>query len=115
MHALGYNYAGVMGDDETTITRLEALSRTGEERVWRLPFNDHIGKSLKTDFADLRNISQEEFAGSSLGGVFLSHFRGKAKLTHLDIAGPSHRKTPYGHAPKGATGWGLLLLSEFFS
>lgn len=114
MHALWYNYSGVMWDDEMVIWELMALSTNSEERVWRLPFNEHIGKSLKTDLADLRNIALEELAGASLGAAFLAHFRWKAQFTHLDIAGPAHRKTPYGWFPKGATWWGVMLLAEFF-
>ena len=68
--------------------------------MWRLPFHEHIGRALKTEFADLRNYAGEELAGSSVGGVFLSHFRGDAKYTHIDIAGPSYRESPYGYAPK---------------
>jgi leucyl aminopeptidase len=32
-------------------------------------------KSLKTDIADLKNISKSEKAGSSVGGAFLSYFK----------------------------------------
>ena len=83
------------------------------EPLWRLPLTDKFKKSLKTDIADLKNVTRSEKAGSSIGGAFLSYFQGKAKLTHLDIAGPAYRETNWGYMPKGATGWGVRILSDF--
>jgi leucyl aminopeptidase len=113
IYALGHDITGIMGDDEGVISSL--LSSTSPyEPVWRLPLNDKIKKSLKTDIADLKNIARSEKAGSSVGGAFLTYFQWKAKLTHLDIAGPAYRDTPYGYMPKWGTGWGVKILSEFF-
>lgn len=115
MYALGYNYAWIMGDDEETIATLQSISEMSEEKVWRLPFNERIGKTLKADFADLRNLDLNEKAGASVGAAFLAHFRNTAKLTHIDIAWPAYRDSPFRYYPKGATWWGVILLSEFFS
>lgn len=73
------------------------------EQVWRLPLNEKLKKSLKAEIADLKNVARSEKAGSSIGGAFLSYFQGKAKLTHLDIAGPAYRETTFGYMPKGGT------------
>ena len=115
MHALGYNYAGIMGDDEPTIQKLEWISAQGPEKVWRLPFNERIGKTLKADFADLRNLDLNEKAWASVGAAFLAHFRNNVKLTHIDIAWPAYREAPFHVYPKGATWWGVILLTEFFT
>lgn len=112
VYALGHDIAGIMGDDEKVI---EALihSDSPYEKLWRLPLNEKLKKSLKAEIADLKNVNRTEKAGSSVGGAFLSYFQGKSKLTHLDIAGPAYRETTWGYMPKGATGWGVKILSEF--
>ena len=81
-----------MGDDEEVITSLLG-AKSQYEKVWRLPLNEKLKKSLKTDIADLKNVTRTEKAGSSIGGAFLTYFQGKSKLTHLDIAGPAYRET----------------------
>lgn len=111
LYALGHDIAGIMGDDEEVIRQL-VDNTSPYEQVWRLPMNDKFKKSLKAEIADLKNVARSEKAGSSIGGAFLSYFQGKAKLTHLDIAGPAYRETPFGYMPKGGTGWGVKLLSE---
>ncbi len=112
IYALGHDFAGIMWDDEKVISALMSTS-SPYEPLWRLPLTDKFKKSLKTDIADLKNITRTEKAWSSIGGAFLSYFQWKAKLTHLDIAGPAFRETNWGYMPKGATGWGVRILSDF--
>ncbi len=113
VYALGHDIAGIMGDDEDVISTL--LSTTSPyEKVWRLPLNEKLKKSLKADIADLKNVARSEKAGSSIGWAFLSYFQGKAKLTHLDIAWPAYRETQFWYMPKWGTGWWVKILSDFF-
>ena len=114
IYALGYDYAGIIGDDENVIESLTTLSQDTLEKVWRLPLNKKIKKSLQWEIADLKNITKTEKAGSSVGAAFLSYFQWEAKLTHLDIAGPAYRNDQHGYMPKWGTGWGVNLLSTFF-
>jgi leucyl aminopeptidase len=112
IYALGHDIAWIMGDDEKVIRALSE-STSPYEQVWRLPLNEKLKKSLKTDIADLKNVARSEKAGSSIGGAFLTYFQWKSKLTHLDIAGPAYRETTWGYMPKWGTGWWVKLLSEF--
>lgn len=112
VYALWHDISGIMGDDEKVISTL--IDNTSPyEKVWRLPLNEKLKKSLKAEIADLKNVARSEKAGSSIGWAFLSYFQWKAKLTHLDIAGPAYRETTYGYMPKGGTGWWVKILSEF--
>jgi len=112
IYALGHDITGIMWDDEDVISSL--IDTTSPyEKVWRLPLNEKLKKSLKADIADLKNLTRSEKAGSSVGAAFLSYFQGTARLTHLDIAGPAYRETTYGYMPKGGTGWWVKILSEF--
>jgi leucyl aminopeptidase len=99
VYALGHDIAGIMGDDEKVIQSL-LESTSPYEKVWRLPLNEKLKKSLKAEIADLKNVARSEKAGSSIGGAFLTYFQGKSKLTHLDIAGPAYRETTWGYMPK---------------
>jgi leucyl aminopeptidase len=74
VYALGHDIAGIMGDDEKVIKAL-VESDSPYEPVWRLPLNEKLKKSLKTDIADLKNIARSEKAGSSVGGAFLTYFQ----------------------------------------
>ncbi len=112
LYALGHDISGIMGDDEVVISTL-IDSTSPYEKVWRLPLNEKLKKSLKADIADLKNVARSEKAGSSIGWAFLSYFQGNAKLTHLDIAGPAYRETTYGYMSKGGTGWWVKILSDF--
>lgn len=112
VYALGHDIAWVMWDDEDVIGGL-IESPSPYEKLWRLPLNQKLKKSLKAEIADLKNVARSEKAGSSVGGAFLTYFQWKAKLTHLDIAGPAYRESTYGYMPKWGTGWGVKILSEY--
>jgi leucyl aminopeptidase len=112
IYALGHDIAGIMGDDEDVISTL-IDNNSPFEKVWRLPMNEKLKKSLKTDNADIKNIARSEKAWSSIGAAFLSYFQWDAKLTHIDIAWPAYRETTYGYMPKGGTWWWVKVLSEF--
>lgn len=111
VHALGNDIAGIMGDDEEVISTLLATN-SPYEKVWRLPLTSKMKKSIKTEIADLKNLTPNEKAGSSIGWAFLSYFQWEAKLTHLDIAGPAYRDSVFGYMPKWGTGWWVKILSE---
>lgn len=111
IHALGNDIAGIMWDDEEVISTL--IDTTSPyEKVWRLPLTPKMKKSLQADIADLKNLTRTEKAWSSVGGAFLTYFQWEAKLTHLDIAWPAYRESPYGYMSKWGTGWWVKMLSE---
>lgn len=111
LHALGNDIAGIMGDDESLIEEF-IKNDSPYEKVWKLPLTDSLKKSLESDLADIKNIADGVYMGSSLGGAFLSYFQGNAKLTHIDIAGPAFRTKTLGYMPTGGTGWGVKKVAE---
>jgi leucyl aminopeptidase len=100
LHALGFDYAGVMGDDERTIARLMATEEETDDRFVRLPIDRYLRAACKGQHADLANQTKSAYAGSSMGGAFLSHFVDKTKLVHIDAAGPLMRDKARGVYPK---------------
>ena len=96
IYALGNDISGIMGDDEVLIEKF-LQNNSPYEDVWRLPLTAKMIKAAEGEISDVKNLSESEKAGSSMGVAFLSHFKGNAKLTHLDIAGPAYRAKSLGY------------------
>jgi leucyl aminopeptidase len=109
--ALGDYVAGIMGNDEALIKRVEEASARTGEKVWRLPLWDEYFDYLKSEAADFRNVGTRA-AGAIIGGIFLSKFVEKIPWVHLDIAGPASIEKERPYIPKGGTGVGVRLLIQ---
>ena len=113
--ALGREAAALMTqEDEASRDRLQALEEAGRQsgdRVHALPMYEEYAQLLESDVADIKNIGGKE-AGAVTAAKFLEHFVDYPWL-HLDIAGPAflHKAKPY--RPRGGTGFGVRLLTQF--
>ncbi len=108
------NYtSGVMGNsDKTKDMVLEAAKASGE-LVTKLDFNRYLKKTLKSDIADICNISNTRYGGAITAGMFLSEFIDKDhkdKWAHIDIAGPAFVEHVWGENPHGASGTGVRMM-----
>ncbi len=111
--ALGYEAAGVMTASEDLAKRVQDASLRSLDRVWRLPHWSVYGDGLKSEIADQRNIAGKG-AGTVSAMRFLSRFvQADIPWAHFDIAGAAWREKGYGSQGRGATGWGVRLLSCF--
>jgi leucyl aminopeptidase len=90
--------------------RLRAAGEYSAERVWELPLYEEYSKQIKSDFADIKNVSNSREAGSIIGGAFLKEFVEDTPWVHLDIAGTAWTRENKPYIPKGATGVGIRLL-----
>ena len=96
------------------------LNRVGDfigERVWHMPLVDDYSIALESDVADF-NHTADKFAfqgGSITAALFLEKFVGKRRWVHLDIAGPARSENDAGENPKGGTGFGVRLLTEWLT
>ena len=115
MVALGLEYAGLMGNDDTAIARVERAAGGAGERVWHLPLPSEYRKQLDSEVADLRNIGTGRFGGTLTAGLFLQEFVAESPWVHLDIAGPVTTDNVSGEFAKGATGFGVRTLLELLS
>jgi leucyl aminopeptidase len=102
--ALGLGVSGLFATQDGLAERLLAAARTSGERMWRLPLHDEYRDGLKSEVADLNNISSQRGAGAIVAALFMRDFAGGVPWAHLDIAGTafSERELPLG--PKGGTG-----------
>ncbi len=110
--ALGNEYAGLFSNDDRLSEQLTAAGKKTGENVWRLPLGDAYDKTLKSEIADMKNISDGRGAGSITAAQFLQRFVGKTPWAHLDIAGVTWTKKDLPLAPKGATAFGVRLLDR---
>ncbi len=110
--ALGNEYAGLFSNNDRLSERLTEVGLKVGEKLWRMPQGEVYDKMLKSDIADIKNISGGRGAGSITAAQFLGRFVGKTPWAHLDIAGVTWTKKDLDTAPKGATAFGVRLLDR---
>jgi len=114
MIALGHKMFGVIGEPRAEVAKvLEAAERAGEP-AWELPLNREYLEVMKSDIADLRNVSSRNVGGGAItAALFLKEFAGDTPWVHIDIAGPAKADEDYYENPKWATGAGVRTLVEY--
>ena len=116
--ALGNYTTGLMGHS----TKLKhsmgrSASNTGE-LVGALPFNRYLKKQLKSEVADISNISNKPYGGAITAAHFLDKFitdENKQKWMHFDIAGPAYVESAWGYNPYGGSGAGVRMTVDWLS
>lgn len=110
--ALGHEKAGVFSNEDAFCNAfLKAAEATGEG-AWRMPLGQAYDDQLKSAIADMKNVGGRP-AGSITAAQFLQRFvKEGCPWIHLDIAGVASVKSDTAHAPKGATGWGVMALDR---
>lgn len=107
-YIFGGFYAGLLGNDVTLMSQIKEAARQSGEKVWELPMEEKIGKWLKSEIADMKQLGKKE-ADSTQAACFLQRYIQKGTCwAHIDIAGCETDK-------KGmATGYGVVLLDKLF-
>lgn len=105
MVALGNRTPGVMGSIAFR-DKVAELSQEVGENGWAMPLPPELGEALKSDVADLRNISASRWGGMSVAGHYLANFVTEGvEWVHIDIAGPAYNtEGAFGYTPKRGTG-----------
>lgn len=110
--ALGSYAAGAMTNNPALLQRVQQAAEGSGDRVWELPLWDEYRRQVRSDVADIKNTGGRN-GGAITAGAFLSHFVGDYPWVHLDIAGVAWTEDqPKEYNPKGATGYGVRLLTE---
>ncbi|MCZ6606253.1 MAG: leucyl aminopeptidase [Alphaproteobacteria bacterium] len=110
--ALGHEKAGLFSNDDRLAERIAAAGEKVGEAVWRMPLGAAYDKLLRSEAADMQNISGGRGAGSITAAQFLQRFVDKTPWAHLDIAGMAWSKKTLPTAPKGGTAFGVRLLDR---
>ncbi len=87
------------------------------DRIWHMPLIDDYEIALASDVADYNHTADKgKFQGGSVtAALFLEKFAADRNWAHLDIAGPARSESDSGENPKGGTGYGVRLLTEWLS
>lgn len=113
---LGEYTTGIMGNSESLKQKaLEACENSGEYAT-KLDFNRYLKKCIKSEIADVCNISNTRYGGAITAGMFLDNFiysENKDKWIHFDIAGPAFVEKAWGYNPYGASGTGVRMAVQF--
>ena len=92
---------------------LQVLKKHGKnvyERLVEFPMWEEYSEYLKSDIADMSNVSSK--AGAITAGKFLEHFTDYPWI-HLDIAGTAFLEGKDNYRGKGATASGVRLLYDY--
>ncbi len=109
--AIGETRAGFWSTDEKLAGRIELASKKIEEHVWRMPLGDDFTSQVKSDVADLKNIT-DRWGSANTAAAFLQQFAPVATWAHIDIAGVANSSKLQPARRAGASGWGVALLVE---
>ncbi len=111
--ALGYNAAGLLSNNDELANQLLEVGQLSGEKLWRLPLWDDYKDMMKSDIADVKNLSSLPIAGAITAAKFLEIFiDGHNNWAHLDIAGMAFADSEYG-SMKSGTAYGVRLLTTW--
>ncbi|MFH0996530.1 MAG: leucyl aminopeptidase [Pseudomonadota bacterium] len=111
--ALGERIAGVFSPDDRMSETLIASGRKTFERCWKMPLPEDYKDLLKSEFADICNITGLKWGGAITAALFLSEFTENTRWMHIDIAGPAYVKKETAYCGVGGTGFGVRLLCDW--
>ncbi|HTK92989.1 MAG TPA: leucyl aminopeptidase [Verrucomicrobiae bacterium] len=113
--ALGQGVTGLFATQDGLAERLLGAASAAGERMWRMPLHDDYKDGLKSEIADLNNVSSQRGAGAIVAALFMRDFTSGIPWAHLDIAGTafSERELPLG--PRGGTGVAVRTLLAYLT
>ncbi len=113
---VGEYTSGIMGNNEELKESIVKSAHDSGELATKLDFNRYLKKTLKSEIADISNISNTRYGGAITAGLFLDKFiddNYKENWVHIDIAGPAYVEKAWGYNPFGASGAGVRMTVEF--
>lgn len=109
----GNSISGMMAQGEAFCQEFLAASERTGERYCRVPWYREHEKMIKSEIADIKNVSDS--CPAITAGLFIRHFAGEKPWIHLDIAGTADVDSPvFAYQEKKATGVGVLTMYELF-
>ena len=110
--ALGFIATPFLSTDEKLSVKIKNASKKSLEKVWEFPLWPEYEEQIKSDVADLKNISEEGDAGVIIGATFLKNFVSDIPWVHIDIGTTVWSKSEKGVLTKGGTGTPIRLMME---
>jgi leucyl aminopeptidase len=116
MVGVGHYTSSIMGNNPEVVQELIKGANIAGEFATQLDFNRYLKKTIKSEIADICNISNTRYGGAITAGLFLEAFIDedhKDKWAHIDIAGPAFVEHAWGENPHGASGAGVRMMIKF--
>jgi len=113
--AVGNYTSSIMGYSDEVKDKVLKYAKSAGEFATKLDFNRYLSKTLKSEVADICNISNTRYGGAITAGLFLSEFideKNRDKWVHIDIAGPAFVEQSWGENPHGASGAGVRMMTR---
>ena len=111
--ALGEVYAGLYSRHDDVANKLLTAGEASGEEVWRMPLHADFRKAIRSDIGDVKNAVEGGSGGANTAAEFVGSFvKEDTHWAHLDIAGKAWAFEKTATVPKGAAGWGVLLLNQ---
>jgi leucyl aminopeptidase len=110
--ALGHQRAGLFTEETALRETLWQLGTETGDLVWPLPLGEEFDELIKSDIALAKNTGGR-WGGACTAASFLKMWVEKTPWIHFDIAGPAWTTKDQPHLEKGATGFGVRLITEF--
>jgi leucyl aminopeptidase len=115
VRTFGNHCAAMFSKNDSLCKYLEQAGESCGERVWRLPLWDDYADEMKSDVADIRNLSITPAAGAITAAKFLEAFvSDHPAWAHLDIAGTAFHGNSLSRQ-YSATAYGIALLYRSIS
>lgn len=110
VRAIGTDFSAVFSDHEEVYESLRQAAEATHERVWRLPLDPVFAEAISSRIADMKNTGAP---GASAGAMLLQRFVGDTPWVHIDMAGNALVSSDKGIHPRGSTGYGVRMLTEW--
>lgn len=112
---LSRHYAAMYTRNNALAKKFSRAGETSGDRVWHMPLVDEYAPSLRSQIADFKNVAEKPSVGggSITAALFLENFVDTTPWVHFDIAGVGRSDTDSGENPKGGTGFGVRLLTQW--
>jgi leucyl aminopeptidase len=111
--SLGFEYAGLFGNDDQLADQLVKAGKASGDRLWRMPMGESFDRLIDSPIADMKNVGPRE-GGSITAAQFIQRFiENDTPWAHVDMAGKAWSDKATAIADKGATGFGVRLIDEY--
>ena len=115
MVALGQSMSGIFSNSDELANALKNSGEKTGDKCWIMPMGDEFSENMKSNIADLRNLSKVRYGGSATAGAFLENFIADSEnWAHIDIAGVDFAtaRSIFADADT-ATGYGVKLIVDY--
>ncbi|MDR2561993.1 MAG: leucyl aminopeptidase [Holophagales bacterium] len=112
--ALGDGVSGVFGTDQRLVERMLDAGASVGEHLWNLPLVEEYRELLKSNVADIKNITSARWGGAITAALFLKEFVGASSWAHVDLSSV-WTTTEKDYRTAGGTGEGPRWLLELIA